>query len=346
MSETSPTLGRMFVHPLFDLTFIGGGLSILTVGLITGAPNTALSDHIVDNLALCVLLANIPHFAASTVRLYTKPRCFEEMAGATMVLPLLTLVGLTAAIAWSGVLGRPLQALYLSWSPYHYAAQTYGLTVMYAMRTGARLEGQDRRLLWWACMLPFAYAFFASPNAGLSWFIPPTSSIGVESAGAREAVAAVVAVAVFVVPLLILVRALRERGADAPKVLPVICWLLILSNGLWWVWFTYVEAFGWATVFHGVQYLAIVAIFHVRDHVSADAGTSARLLSVAKFYAACLVVGYLLFQVWPYAYLMAGFGFSESVLLVVATINLHHFIVDREIWRIRGDRNLSIVVGS
>lgn len=217
-----------------------------------------------------------------------------------------------------------------------------------AMRSGARVEGQDRRLLWWACMLPFAYAFVASPNAGLSWFLPPTSSTGVAIAGARDAVASVDAAAVFVVPSLLLLRALGDRrpAAEAPQVLPVICWLLILSNGLWWVWFTYVEAFGWATVFHGVQYLAIVAIFHVRDHVSAKSGTGARLLSVAKFFVACLVVGYLLFQVWPYAYLMAGFGFSESVLLVVATINIHHFIVDREIWRIRGDRNLSIVVGS
>lgn len=33
-------------------------------------------------------------------------------------------------------------------------------------------------------------------------------------------------------------------------------------------------------------------------------------------------------QVWPHAFVLAGFGFVESAMLVTAAINAHHFIVD------------------
>ena len=44
-----------------------------------------------------------------------------------MVLPLVSIGVLTAAVLAPGTLGQNLQALYLTWSPYHYAAQAYGL---------------------------------------------------------------------------------------------------------------------------------------------------------------------------------------------------------------------------
>jgi hypothetical protein len=64
----------------------------------------------------------------------------------------------------------------------------------------------------------------------------------------------------------------------------------------------------------------------------------------SRFYAASFALGYLLFYVWPFAFLLAGFPLSESMLLCVAVINIHHFIVDRYIWRLRKDSNYRVVV--
>jgi hypothetical protein len=64
------------------------------------------------------------------------------------------------------------------------------------------------------------------------------------------------------------------------------------------------------------------------------------------FYGACLALGYLVFNAWPYVYVLAGFPWSESVLIVAAIINLHHFAVDRYIWRLRRGPNYRIVVGA
>ena len=68
--------------------------------------------------------------AASTLRLYTKAGAFETWPVVTMVLPVAFLAGLTLCVFAADWLGAPLQALYFTWSPYHYAAQAYGLSVM------------------------------------------------------------------------------------------------------------------------------------------------------------------------------------------------------------------------
>ena len=57
-----------------------------------------------------------------------------------------------------------------------------------------------------------------------------------------------------------------------------------------------------------------------------------------------LLLGYGLFYCWPHAYVLAGFGLAESMLLVVAIINIHHFVVDAYIWRLRKDRNYQNVL--
>ncbi len=57
-----------------------------------------------------------------------------------------------------------------------------------------------------------------------------------------------------------------------------------------------------------------------------------------------MTLGYLLFQCWPYFYVWAGFGLAESMLLGIAVINIHHFVVDAYIWKLRKDPNYEIVV--
>jgi len=79
----------------------------------------------------------------------------------------------------------------------------------------------------------------------------------------------------------------------------------------------------------------IVAVFHVRDRLSLPDNRRAGLYHAASFYALCLALGFALFQIVPHGYLLAGFGMVESLLLVVAVINIHHFVVDAYIWRLR-----------
>lgn len=334
-------LGRTFIHPLFDYFLIGGGLSLVAFVALRSTGGLSAQSLAALSIPGFVLLSNSAHFAASTVRLYTKPGAFRDLPFLTMGFPLITMAVLTVAVVFPGAVGRHLNALYLTWSPYHYAAQAYGLSLMYGYRSGCALNDGDKRLIWWTCMLPFLYAFVMGGNSGIGWFIPEGMFTELPWLGdARYGLSRALAALTFAMPVVLLVQiSLRRRLA-----LPAISLLLIVTNGIWWIVFTYMEAFIWATVFHGIQYIAIVTIFHVRDHQALPGNRHGWLYHTLMFYGICVALGYALFNVWPYAYVMAGFNLSESMLLVAAVVNIHHFIVDRYIWRLRRDPNYKIVV--
>jgi hypothetical protein len=334
----SALVGRSFVHPLFDYLVIGGGLSlILTVFVLLNPERGEIVDR--EMLPYFVLVSNSAHFAASTVRLYTKPGTYQSLPFVTTALPLVALAVLTAFLSFAGIVGRHMQSLYLTWSPYHYAAQAYGLAVVYAFRSGCRILPGDKKLLWWASLLPFFYAFVADEQAGLHWLLP----------------AQVLANPRFDAVLLVLIRTLPYMGfaaamllffkvaRSASGTLPAISILMLVSNAAWWFLLPQ-QAFVWATIFHGVQYLAIATIFHVKDQMARPDNRRGTWYHVGWFYGASLLLGYGLFSCLPWGFVAAGFGMVESIILTVAAINIHHIIVDAYIWRLKkGDGNRKIV---
>jgi hypothetical protein len=333
--------GRTFLHPALDYLAIGGGLSLVATAVLYWVPR---SPSLVDPLILAwVLLAsNMAHFASSTVRLYTKPGAYRSWPFLTMIVPLLTLGALTLCIAYPGGLGAQLQSLYLTWSPFHYAAQAYGLAVMYSMRSGCRLEAHDRRFLYSASLLPFAWAFLTARHSGMRWLLPEPA-LEALSGPAFDVALQVLRVSAFAAPIAIYLRLRRDRGAPMPAIAP----LLLIANGVWWFVLPELQAFVWATIFHGLQYVAIVLVFHVREQMQLPGNRHGRLYHALRFYGLSLLLGYALFRLLPQAYLWVGFGAVESILLVIAMINVHHFVVDAFIWRVRrDDRNRRIVEGA
>jgi hypothetical protein len=327
------TLGRPFLSPAADLLLIGGGLSLVfTFAIVaTGGVASPLTALVAPVFPLVLFFVNMSHFSASTVRLYAKPNAFRDFPFLTMGLPLLTLLLLSLAIRFADVAGSHVMNLYLTWSPYHYAAQAYGLALLYCYRSGVPVSDTDRVLFRVACLAPFAYAFVKGPTAGLEWFVPRSLLSLPPLPVVREGLVAVLGAAALLLPLVLFLRSLRAKRS-----LPLVSVLVMVSNAAWWTIFFYYEAFGWATVFHGLQYLAIVAIVHVQDRARAGAAGPAWRHALA-FYAACVGLAYLLFKAWPFAYVAAGFGLAESMLLVIAVINIHHFVVDMFIWRLRKD---------
>ena len=346
-------LGRTFVGPCFDSLVIGGGLTLPAAAWLWLDGRSA-AQLLGLSLPLIVLLVNQAHFAASTVRLYSKPGATEAHPFLAFALPLATLAVLGLCIAFTSGLGRHLWALAMTWSPYHYAAQAFGLASMYCYRSGLALGAAERHLLRWTCLMPFFRSLLggAASGLGLGWVLPA------ELLG-RPAVAQSVVLGVeildglvFAMPVAFVVAVWRRRrrrsdgdGAPAPGV-PLLALLPVVANGVWFVLFDYWNAFVWATVFHGLQDLAIVSIFHVRERRDAAPGRRGAIRQVALLYAVCVGLGYALFQCWPLAYQLVGFGMVESVFLVVAAVNVHHFVVDAYIWRLRRDPNYGTVMAA
>ena len=322
----------MFVHPVLDYALIGGGLSLVATAIVVARPD-AFGISAAAAFPFLVLASNAAHFAASTVRLYTKPGSFQAWPFLTLAFPIVALGVLTVCMFEAGSLGPHLQSLYLTWSPYHYAAQAYGLAVMYSYRSGCRIAETDKRLLWWVAMLPFFYNALTAPGVGLRWLAPDAF---LEQASVRQGLPVLAAVLSFLAiaaPLVLYGKI--WRGKSGP--MPLFSLLAVVSNGIWFLVLAPLDAFVYATIFHGIQYLAIVIVFHVKDQLARPDNRRGAAYHVLWFYGASLVLAYALFNCLPLAFVASGFGRLESVLLVVAAINIHHFIVDAFIWRLRKD---------
>jgi hypothetical protein len=335
-------LGRTFRSPAFDYLLIGGGLSL--IGFVWLALHPELDARIDHRMLMTLLLVTTcTHFGASTVRLYSMPGSARSWPVLTTVFPLVTLAVLTLCISQAALLGYAFQALYFTWSPYHYAAQTYGLALMYAYRSGCTLAEGERRWLRAACLAPFAYAFLTRGQSGLDWLAPQALKAVPAFEAVRYSAQALLGPLVFAGPLLVYIALWRRRG----RPLPLISLLAMLSNGVWWTAFVFFKAFVWATMAHGVQYLAIVMLFHVKDRAAQPGDRHGAVYHALWFYGMSFALAYALFDALPLAYVAAGFGRVESMLMVVAAINVHHFIVDAFIWRFsKGGRNRVIVDGA
>ena len=338
-------VGRTFVHPAFDYLLIGGGLSLVFAVFVAWRGRDAWMAGppaglvLTSALPILIYVCNMAHFAASTVRLYTREGAFARHPFLTMAFPLVSLGLLATAIAFPERIGAQLNALYFTWSPYHYAAQAYGLAVMYCYRSSLPLGDGDKWLVRAACLPPFVLAFLSFPGAGIEWLVAPATLLDSPALhGTRQALRLVMIVATLAAPPALVLYFWRSGRA-----LPAISALVILANGIWWTALSYMQAFVWVTVFHGLQYLAIISVFHVNERLKRPGNRRPWWGHALWFYGHCLVLGYVLFQVLPLGYEAAGFGWAASSTLVVAAINIHHFIVDAYIWRLRKDPNYRVI---
>jgi len=331
--------GRTFVHPAFDYMLIGGGLSLIVTAIVLMHPagGNLFSAAV---MFYVVMLSNSAHFAASTVRLYTKPGAVASMPFLSKVFPAIAIAGMTLGVVYVGRVGQFLDVLYLTWSPYHYAAQAYGLAVMYAYRSGCLLGAADKKLLRWVCMIPFLYMAtqlfdsrlpdsFRQAWPGLTGQLAPLKAL-------------LVALGVIAPPLLFL-KVWRAKSGP----MPLISLLTVFTNAVWFFVLDPMQAFIWATVFHGIQYLGIVIVFDVKDQMASPGKSRSRWFLALWFYGICLGLGYALFILVPKTYALMGFDYYDGNLVAIAVINIHHFIVDAYIWRLGGgDTNRKIVEGA
>ena len=330
-SNLKALVGRTFMHPVIDYLLVGGGITLPIFAAIYFFPAlTPAVDGPFDIRSF--LLINGAHFAASTVRLYTKKGAKEEFPFLSWGFPVICLISVAGGLYWP-LVGSNLTALYFTWSPYHYAAQTYGVAVMYAMRSGARLDQRDKMQMWWVCLLPFLYALLTSKDGGLSWFISPATIAATPGLSTvHTGLVWLVTVGVIALPFSLFWQLHRMRG----RKVPLISLLLQMSNGIWWLTTDYLSAWWWTAAFHSIQYLIIVVMVHIQEQMArtdANPRLHSPLFYGGTFYGLSTVVAGILFFLVPLAYVPLGFGAAQALVMMTVVINLHHFIVDGFIWR-------------
>lgn len=314
-------------------------------------------------LALIPLLVNsllLPHYGATLIRVYENRSDRRAYAFGAVWMTLL-LAGVFIASLHSVLLGSLLVTVYLTWSPWHYSWQNYGIAVLFLRRRDIAISGAAARLLrlsfhaglWlvWLALHGEASLGNYAPGAirGDALRILP---LGIP-AGPRDA--AIVVAGIAYLGATAGAVALLLRSAPWRKLIPTL--LMLLTQGLWFGipvlvrhfgWFSSIEplsiehatyTFMWIAMGHGTQYLWVSAyFFNARD----------RQRRYGRFLFRSLAVGAAAWTLPALAFapgLIGSIPFEAGLgLLVASVVNIHHFIIDGEIWKLRSKPIAKILV--
>lgn len=333
---------RWIHHPVADLVIGCGAWSAPLLLLTSQTPSTRTWAVAFYLLALAF---NYPHFMATVYRAYhTRTELAKYRVFTVHITALLALVAV-ASHRWAALVPW-IFTLYLTWSPWHYTGQNFGLAMMFARRNGAAPTDRERRGLYVVFLASYALLFVTFHTGPSN--DPLIRSIGIP-ASVAPSVQAVLLLLVAVFGTSSLVRLIARAGWSA-MLAPLV---LVATQCLWfvapvlagWIGGGFVPqtrySSGVLAVMHSAQYLWITS-YYARREAEASAGGTWRPWA----YAATLLAGGIALFIpgpWIASYLFRA-DFTTSVLIFTAIVNIHHFILDGAIWKLRDSRIAALLV--
>lgn len=295
---------------------------------------------------LLAIIFNYPHFMATVYRAYHTRADFEKYKFFTLHLTLLlALTGILLHLSYR--LFPWVFTLYICWSPWHYSGQNYGLLMMFVRRGGAKATEWERRWMRAAFIASYLMLLASFETGGSN--DPLILSLGLP---ARFTLLARIALggAFGIFALLAFDGLIRRHGFRA-MIAPL---TLALTQFLWFVLPTLLElranyhipqtrySSGILAVLHSAQYIWITSYYQRRE--ARAVGQSG--WRMAGYFVTLIAGGIALFIPGPWLVSYAfHYDFTTSFLIFMALVNIHHFMLDGALWKLRDSRISSMLVG-
>jgi hypothetical protein len=338
--------------PWPDLLLGCGLLYTLLFGILAVAGPELRSAQPRAVFPLLILAFSIPHYGATLLRVYER-RSDRSAYVLFTVWATLAVGALFLVALWQPLAATFLVTLYLTWSPWHYTGQNYGISVMFLRRGGVALDPGTKRWLHLSFLLSYVIVFLTMHTAAGAMDDLPAGYTS-ERAGAAFAslgIPAPLSLGLGILLGIAYVAALATAGLRLARIragralVPVL--LLAVSQVLWFSLPFAVRLggvslaidpldpksrthyFAWIALAHAVQYLWVTAFF---------ARQSGAAVSHRRFYGKAILAGS---APWMLPFLLIpAFGsvaaYASVPLLVASAVNVHHFILDGAIWKLRG----------
>jgi len=291
------------------------------------------------------LLFNYPHFMATVYRAYHTRTEFQKYRIFTVHVALLLALAGVIAHVWFPLLPW-IFTLYICWSPWHYTGQNFGLLMMFARRSGLAPSPAERTAIHLSFIASFLLLML-SFHTGSSGD-PMILSLGLPAKFTFPArgVLALFFVAATGWALVSLARRSSFRAVLAPLTLAV-------TQFLWFLLPALVELFsghevpqtryssGILAVLHSTQYLWITSYYQGRE---ARAAGDTRW-NFSRYLVTLIAGGIALFIPGPWIVSRVFHAdFAASFLTFTALVNIHHFILDGALWKLRDSRVAALLL--
>ena len=339
-SKTAPWV----YGPWVDL-LAGCGAWSAPLLLLAFSATTAYSRGWAVAFYFLALLFNYPHFMATVYRAYHTHSEFHKYRFFTVHTALLLALAGVVAHFWYPLLPW-IFTLYICWSPWHYTGQNFGLLMMFARRSGLAPSSAERNafhLSFIASFVLLMMSFHTGPSGD-----PLILSLGLP---ARFTLPARAVLAAFFVAasgwaLVSMARRSSLRAVLAPLTLAV-------TQFLWFLLPALIELFsgrevpqtryssGILAILHSTQYLWITSYYQLRE-ARAAGNTQWRF---SRYLLTLVAGGIALFIPGPWIVSrLFHADFAASFLTFTALVNIHHFILDGALWKLRDSRVAALLL--
>lgn len=325
---------KWILHPLIDILFCCGGLVWLLfaahyfVAVPMGNPLLTQTLALVGILSVHALSET--HNAATLFRAYkteeTRNRFAFSTKWAALACGALFLSGLLVpgVTAW-------MSRIYLVWVVQHFTAQTYGLTLVYCYKNNFSLSRFEKAsiaaLLNCTAVMAVIRSFTYEEWSGNGFLAQNLPEIPLLPEWIFLCTVVTLKLAVAVFAGVVLRKALIER-----KIIPFPAVMLCTTGVLIYVLGRDTAQFVWLyapAFYHGSQYLAISFAHHVKEQ-----GKPERTLAF-KYFAFLLIAAAFMYIGLPRLLQECGIDYALAFATVFCAINLHHFVTDMTIWKLR-----------
>ena len=236
--------------------------------------------------------------------------------------------------------------LYLITVFWHYAAQTFGISLIYCYKRGYYLKNWEKEIFRWFILSMSGYVIIRFLTYQT---FSPRNFYGVPIPfwGPLPEVLFNAAQFIFYILTFLFIFVVLKKFIMEKKLIPLPSVLLVLtvsclglskdtSNAMMWF---YVPGF-----FHGSQYLAVCLSYYLKEKGMPEGMSTWDIAKVAatapglKYVGTVILTGCFFYVGIPHFFMQLGFDYAMVGGLVLGVVNYHHFITDAAIWRLRDKR--------
>ena len=332
------------LSPALDLLLCCGGM-VWIIGLTQFFVVDLLLPQFSANFAIAILACSHlfaeSHIAATWFRIYSEPKNTRSYSIA-LIGPSLVLL-----LCFAGLSNYSFTAfmckIYTIWVAHHFTSQTYGITLLYCIKNGCSIDAADKFVLR-LMMNSVAAVAVTRQLTDDSWAV--NQFIGVELPKWSFVPPSSFVIAVLILQVSVCIFAVRtfSKVLKGRKCLPVPAMLMILTivatftagNELFAELRNYLPAY-----FHASQYLAITgAAFLMKGESAKHLPPNRKWLAFTKkeavaYFAKLFICSGITFLLLPALLSLCVSAKEQAFAAVFCAVNLHHFISDMLIWKLR-----------
>ncbi len=356
--KTDDEKSYYFVNRWVDYMMIGG-ITVIAFVFMLGAQSFIHPATAVAAGFYLQWVINFPHFSAGNYRFYSSKEHVMQYPVTAFALPVVLVLGMIGCFKFPALFTPFFISIYLLWSPYHFSAQSMGLTMLYGARTGFFIGKYERLALSTFIFGAYAVMYLRS---GASLFASVASKDETTTMEAFNALFFDVPYTFFEQPPLLIgaiegityaagaaflfffFRACKKAG----KLLPLIALMPVLAHSLWFILgykFGLAIFVAFVPLLHSLQYLLVTMSVHINSKLMQEneQRSSGKIVKseTIYWYITNLLGGFLLFGALPLVLMnIADTTLFFAVAVTYAAVQLHHFFIDGVIWKLRNNNTL------